>query len=34
MEELGTWSFLFWYDEAAKFKHDEFFASDALLLGE
>src|SRR5215831_2816279 len=27
------WSFLFWNDEAAKYKFDELFASDALLLG-
>jgi dihydrofolate reductase len=27
------WSFQFWNDEAAKFKFDELFASDALLLG-
>src|SRR6266516_842652 len=33
MEEPGTWSFQFWNDEAAKFKFDELFASDALLLG-
>ena len=30
---LGGWSFLFWNDEAMKFKFDELFASDALLLG-
>ncbi len=29
----GGWSFQFWNDEAATFKHDELFASDALLLG-
>src|SRR5437879_13836617 len=29
----GGWSFKFWSDEAAKFKFDELFASDALLLG-
>jgi dihydrofolate reductase len=29
----GGWSFQFWSDEAAKFKFDELFASDALLLG-
>jgi len=29
----GGWSFRFWSDEAAKFKYDELFASDALLLG-
>lgn len=33
MEEPGKWSFQFWNDEAAQFKHDELFASDALLLG-
>jgi dihydrofolate reductase len=33
MEEPGTWSFPFWNDEAAKYKYDELFASDALLLG-
>ncbi len=33
MEEPGQWSFQFWNDEAAKFKSDELFASDALLLG-
>lgn len=29
----GGWSFQFWSYEAAKFKFDELFASDALLLG-
>jgi dihydrofolate reductase len=29
----GSWSFQFWNAEAAKFKFDELFASDALLLG-
>ncbi len=29
----GGWSFQFWSEEAAKFKFDELFASDALLLG-
>ena len=29
----GGWSFQFWNDEAARFKFDELFASDALLLG-
>lgn len=29
----GGWSFQFWSDEAARFKFDELFASDALLLG-
>ncbi len=33
MEEPGHWSFQFWSDEAAKFKYDELFTSDALLLG-
>ncbi len=33
MEEPGTWSFQFWSDESARFKFDELFASDALLLG-
>ena len=33
MEEPGTWSFPFWNDEAAVFKYEELFASDALLLG-
>lgn len=33
MEEPGKWSFPFWNDEAAKFKFDELFACDALLLG-
>jgi dihydrofolate reductase len=32
-EEPGQWSFPFWTDEAAQFKYDELFASDALLLG-
>ena len=35
-DSLGTrggWSFLFSNEEAAKFKFDELFASDALLLG-
>lgn len=32
-EEPGHWSFQFWSDEAAKFKFDELFSSDALLLG-
>lgn len=31
--EHGGWSFQFWSDEAAKYKFDELFASDALLLG-
>jgi len=29
----GGWSFQFWSEEAAKFKFDELFASDALLRG-
>lgn len=29
----GGWSFQFWSDEAAKYKYDELFSSDALLLG-
>jgi len=29
----GGWSFPFWNEEAAKFKYDELFTSDALLLG-
>ena len=33
MEEPGVWSFPFWNEEAMKFKSDELFASDALLLG-
>lgn len=33
MEEPGKWSFPFWSEEAAKFKSDELFASEALLLG-
>jgi hypothetical protein len=32
MEEPGKWSSPFWNDEVAKFKYDESFASDALLL--
>jgi hypothetical protein len=30
----GGWRFQFWNEEAEKFKFDELFASDALLLGE
>jgi dihydrofolate reductase len=30
---LGGWSFRFWNQEAARYKFDELFASDALLLG-
>jgi dihydrofolate reductase len=33
MHEPGEWSGPFFNDEAAKFKYDELFASDALLLG-
>ncbi|HLY30982.1 MAG TPA: dihydrofolate reductase family protein [Ktedonobacterales bacterium] len=33
MEEPGQWSFPFWGEETSQFKHDELFASDALLLG-
>ena len=33
MEEPGTWSLQFWNEEIAKFKLDELFASDSLLLG-
>src|SRR6266702_3840690 len=29
----GGWSFKFWNEEAAKYKFDELFAGDALLLG-
>lgn len=32
-DEPGQWSFPFWTDEAAKWKYDELFASDAQLLG-
>lgn len=32
MEELA-WTMPYWYDEIAKFKFDELFASDVLLLG-
>lgn len=31
--KYGGWSFDFWNKEAAKFKSDELYASDALLLG-
>jgi dihydrofolate reductase len=31
--KYGGWSFQYWDDEAAKFKFDELYASDALLLG-
>jgi dihydrofolate reductase len=33
MEEPGKWASQFWSDESAKFKYDELFASDAMLLG-
>ena len=33
MEAPEKWTFQFWNDETAKFKHDELFASDAHLLG-
>ncbi len=33
MEAPNKWSFQFWVEEAAKFKYDELFASDAILLG-
>jgi dihydrofolate reductase len=33
IESPEKWSFPFWNDEIAKFKHAELFASDALLLG-
>jgi dihydrofolate reductase len=33
MDEPGQWSGPFFNDEAIKFKYDELFASDALLLG-
>jgi dihydrofolate reductase len=33
MHEPGQWSGQFFNDEAVKFKYDELFASDALLLG-
>lgn len=29
----GGWSFSYWNDEAEKYKHEELFSSDALLLG-
>ena len=34
MEAPEKWSFPFQNEETAKFKHEELFASDALLLGE
>ncbi len=33
MEAPNLWSFDFWNEEAAQFKHEELFTSDALLLG-
>lgn len=33
MEAPNEWSFPYWSDEIGKFKLDELFASDALLLG-
>jgi dihydrofolate reductase len=33
MEAPNKWSFQFWNEEAAQFKFDELFSSDALLLG-
>ena len=33
MEAPNEWSFQYWSEEAAKFKYDELFASDGLLLG-
>ena len=33
MEAPDKWSFQFWNEEVAKYKFDELFASDALLLG-
>jgi len=33
MEAPDKWSFQFWNEEAQKYKFDELFASDALLLG-
>lgn len=33
MEAPEQWSFAFWDDAIAQFKHDELFASDAHLLG-
>jgi dihydrofolate reductase len=31
--EQPTWAANYWNDEIARFKHDELFASDALLIG-
>jgi len=33
VESPEKWSFPYWNDEIGKFKHDETFSSDALLLG-
>ncbi|MEC5425096.1 dihydrofolate reductase family protein [Virgibacillus sp. C22-A2] len=33
MESPDKWSFQFWSDEEERYKRDELFASDALLLG-
>jgi dihydrofolate reductase len=33
VESPEKWSFPYWNDQIAKFKHDETFSSDALLLG-
>jgi dihydrofolate reductase len=33
VESPEKWSFPYWNDEIGKFKHEETFASDALLLG-
>ena len=33
VEEPQKWSFPYWNDEIGKFKLDEVFATDALLLG-
>jgi dihydrofolate reductase len=32
-EAPETWSLKYWNDDIAKFKHDELFSADALLLG-
>ena len=32
-EEPGKWSFPFWNEEIGKFKFNELFSSDTLLLG-
>jgi dihydrofolate reductase len=33
MDDLDLWYSPYWTEEASNFKHDELFASDALLLG-